>query len=85
MFDPYIGPTDEDDDDAHEKAPSESWKGSQEYLEQMQFPANKKTLLEQAADIRAPADLVDFLSRVVDKTYHSLEDLWESAKKAINH
>jgi hypothetical protein len=51
----------------------------------MQFPADKKTLLEQAKEIRAPSDVLTFLGRLTDKTYESLEDLWESAKKPINH
>ncbi|MFN7365389.1 MAG: DUF2795 domain-containing protein [Alphaproteobacteria bacterium] len=63
----------------------ESWKASRDYLEKMQFPADKKTLLEQAKEIRAPSDVLTFLGRLTDKTYESLEDLWESAKKPINH
>lgn len=55
------------------------------FLEKMQFPTDRKTLLEQAKEIKAPTDVLTFLGRLADKTYESLEDLWESAKKAINH
>ena len=55
------------------------------FLEKMQFPTDTKTLLEQAKEIKAPTDVLTFLGRLSDKTYESLDELWESVKKAINH
>ncbi len=63
----------------------EAWKGARDYLEKMEFPTDRKTLLEQAKEIKAPTDVLTFLGRLADKTYESLEDLWESTKKAINY
>lgn len=62
----------------------EQWDEVKSYLRGAGFPMTKSALLEQAKSLRAPEAVQDFVTKLADRTYETLEDVFQAAKDTIH-
>lgn len=53
----------------------------EKYLAGIHFPAEKKSLVDRAADLEAPGEVMDLLNKLPTKTYKSPIDITKEIGK----
>lgn len=66
-----------------EKTLLERWEEANNYLLDIELPMTKAALVERARFAKAPDNVLAFLKRIADRSYHTLEEIWDAAKNAI--
>ncbi len=53
-----------------------------QFLEGLDFPANKQQIIDYAYDNNAPQDVLDMLKQLPEAIYYSMAGVWEAIGRA---